>query len=94
MLAISVTLNVLWLFSIVLISALAGYLVRGNQNKKRSNQVLYLESEMLKSHEEILNLQKEIVQLEKAANLPYRTRVVPMKDPNSDQDQGGEAKSK
>jgi len=95
MLAITVSINVLWLFVIAFISAIAGFYVRGDQTKKRNKQVLSLENEMLKSHEEILKLQKEIVKLEKMNNPPYKSRVVPMKDNNPEQEQGNaEAASK
>jgi hypothetical protein len=80
MLAIIVSINVLWIFLIAVVSAMTGFFVRGDQSKKRDKQVLSLENEMLKSHEEILKLQKEIVKLEKMNNPPYKSRVVPMKD--------------
>lgn len=86
MLAITILLNVIWVFVIVIFAAFAGYIFRSNQINKRKKQIVLLENEMLKSHEEILKLQKELAILEKEGSPPYKTRVVPMNDSNSEKD--------
>jgi|GEM_PF-1550940 len=80
----NLSISILWLPLIFLISACGGFFFRSAQIKKAKKRVLNLESEMLNNHAEILKLQHEIARMEKTSDLTYKSRVVPMKDSQSD----------
>jgi hypothetical protein len=86
MLALVLSINVMWLFFIAGISAFTGYIFRSSQIRKKQKHILFLESEMLRSHEEILKLQQELTKLDKEGNQPHKIRVIPIKDPKSESD--------
>jgi hypothetical protein len=78
MLAIELTLPILFLAGILLVSFATGYLLRSKQLKSYKRKVLDLEKEMLNNHAEILELQKEraiMLQQMKESKIP----VIPMK---------------
>jgi hypothetical protein len=79
MLAIETSINLLWLPTIAVIAAFAGYIFRSKQIKRAKKRILSLENEMLSNHAEILKLQQELVELQKALS-PYKTRVVNFKE--------------
>ncbi|MEJ7737714.1 MAG: hypothetical protein WKF97_09830 [Chitinophagaceae bacterium] len=78
MLAIAISVNVMWLPLIIAFSAFAGFFLRSAQIKKSTKRILSLENEMLKNHAEILKLNKELVELGNA--IPNKTRIVSMKE--------------
>jgi hypothetical protein len=79
MLAISISINVIWVPLIVVLSALAGFIFRSERIIKLKKEVSSLEREMLNSHAEILTLQQEIVRAQnKQTN--SKSLVVSMKD--------------
>jgi hypothetical protein len=79
MLAISISINILWLPVLMMISAFVGFLFRSQQIIKLKKQVSSLEKEMLNSHAEILQLHEEIVRVQtKQTN--SQSLVVSMKD--------------
>jgi hypothetical protein len=79
MLAITITINIIWIPLIALISVVIGYAYRSNQISKLNNQISSLEREMLNSHAEILTLQQELVQIQnKSSN--SKSLVVSMKE--------------
>jgi len=86
MLAIVLSINVMWLFLITGISAFTGYIFRSNQIRKKQKHIFFLESEMLRSHEEILKLQQEMFKLDKEINPPHKIRVIPIKDSKTEND--------
>lgn len=86
MLAIVLSVNVMWLFLIAGISGFTGYFFRSNQIRKKQKHIFFLESEMLKSHEEILKLQKELAKPDKEVDPPHKIRVIPLKDPKAEND--------
>ena len=79
MLAISLTVNVLWIVLSVVISFVAGFILRGSQTEKLKKQIGYLEKEMLINHAEILHLHEALVS-DKSGNANQKTLVVAMKD--------------
>src|SRR5687768_15263762 len=84
MLAISFSINIMWVPLIVVISLLAGFSLRSHQIKKLKKQVSTLEKEMLNSHAEILQMQEEMVRLQQK-NTAGKSLVVSMKEvPPSD----------
>lgn len=86
MLAIVLSINIMWFFLIAGFSLFTGYIFRSNQIRKKQKHIFFLESEMLRSHEEILNLQQELAKLHKESNLPHKIRVIPIKDPKTEND--------
>ena len=85
MLAIEISVNVLWLPFIILFSALAGYTLRSQQIKRSRRRILSLEDEMLNNHAEILKLQEQLAELQKSLATNNKSKVVPMKDPAQDE---------
>jgi hypothetical protein len=79
MLAISITVNVLWIVLSVAFSFVAGFIFRSNQIHKLKKQVGSLEKEMLTNHAEILSLHEELVRVQ-SKNTNPKTLVVAMKD--------------
>ena len=79
MLAISLTVNVLWIVLSVVISFVAGFILRGSQTEKLKKQIGYLEKEMLTNHAEILRLHEELVNIQSKTTNP-KTLVVAMKE--------------
>ena len=79
MLAIQLSINVLWLPLLVILSAICGFAYRSSQITKFKKQISSLEKEMLNSHAEILKLQEEMVRLQKN-NSNSKSLVVAMKD--------------
>lgn len=86
MLAIVLSINIMWLFLITGISIVTGYIFRSNQIRKKQKHIFFLESEMLRSHEEILKLQQELAKQDKESNPPHKIRVIPIKDPKTEND--------
>lgn len=86
MLAIVLSINVMWLFLIAGVSGFTGYIFRSNQLRKKQKHIFFLESEMLRSHAEILKLQQELAKLDKESNPPHKIPVIPIKDPKSEND--------
>lgn len=80
----TMTISVLWLPLLTLVSVIFGFLFRSAQIKKANKRILSLENEMLSNHAEILKLQEDLVAIEKLTGLPYKSRVVTMKDPQQD----------
>ena len=80
----TMTISVLWLPVLTLVSVLLGFFFRSAQIKKAKKRILSLENEMLSNHAEILKLQEELVAMEKLSGLPYKSRVVTMKDSQQD----------
>jgi hypothetical protein len=64
MLAIELTVNVFVLPGIMVISFLAGYLIRKAQIKSLNRKIFELEKEMLSNHADILELQRSKALLE------------------------------
>lgn len=79
MLAISISINILWLPVLTIISAFIGFAFRSEQLFKLKKQVSSLEKEMLNSHAEILHLQEEMVNLQNKQN-NSKSLVVSMKE--------------
>lgn len=86
------SISILWLPFIVLIAAFVGFLFRSAQIAKSKKRIVYLENEMLRNHAEILKLQQDIVEYEKNNGAAYKSRVVPMKDSQSDENIEGKKK--
>ena len=84
MLAIVLSVNIMWLFLIAGISGFTGYIFRSNQIRKKQKHIFFLESEMLRSHEEILKLQQDFAKLHKETNPPHKIRVIPLKEPKAE----------
>jgi hypothetical protein len=76
-------ISVLWLPLMILLPAIAGYLLRSGQLAKSKKRILSLENEMLNNHAEILRLQKELVSFEKEVRA-NKTIVVNIKDVSSE----------
>lgn len=85
MLAIEMSVNVLWLPLIVLFSAFAGFMLRSQQIKNSKRRILSLEDEMLNNHAEILKLQEQLAELQKNLAVGNKSKVVSMKDPGQDE---------
>ncbi len=88
----NLSISILWLPVIILIAAFAGFSFRSAQIIKSKKRIIYLENEMLRNHAEILKLQQELVEMEKTNGLTHKSRVVPMKD--SQQEDNTEAGQK
>lgn len=86
MLAIVLSINIMWLFLITGISLFTGFIFRSNQIRKKQKHILFLESEMLRNHEEILKLQQELAKLHKESNPPHKIRVISIKDSKTEND--------
>ncbi len=78
------TISIMWLPFVVIISAIIGFCFRNIQIRKFRKRVIELENEMLRNHAEILNLQQELMASESKNALPYKSRVVPMIEPQQD----------
>ena len=85
MLAIELSVNVLWLPFIILFSALAGFTLRSRQIKRSKRRILTLEDEMLNNHAEILKLQEQLAELQNNLVTGNKSKVVSMKDPVQDE---------
>jgi hypothetical protein len=79
------SISILWLPLIVLLAVFAGFFFRSSQIAKSKKRIIYLENEMLRNHAEILKLQQEIVENEKKNGLAPKSRVVPMKESQADE---------
>jgi hypothetical protein len=79
-------INLIWLPLMILLPAIAGYLMRSSQLAKSKKRILSLENEMLNNHAEILRLQKELVSFEKEMRA-NKTRVVNIKEVSSEEAQ-------
>jgi hypothetical protein len=79
MLAITITVNVIWIALLGVFSVLTGFVFRSAQIYKLKKQVSSLEREMLNNHAEILHLQEEMVRAQSKGTNP-KTLVVAMKD--------------
>jgi cell division protein FtsB len=80
----NLSISILWLPAIIIIAAYMGFYFRSSQIAKSRKRIIYLENEMLRNHAEILKLQQEIAINERANDSLYKSRVVPMKDPQPD----------
>ena len=85
MLAIEVTLNILYIIIPCILFFAAGFLYRSSQLKKLKSKIIELEKEMLSNHAQILQLQKDKAQLEEKIK-DSRIPVIPLK---SKEDQKG-----
>ncbi|GAC1453995.1 MAG: hypothetical protein NVSMB7_16410 [Chitinophagaceae bacterium] len=74
---IEITINLVLLAFIILVAAVAGFLISRKQLRKQKAAVSKLEMEMLQSHSEILQLQKELSYKE---NLQSKTPIFSIHD--------------
>lgn len=77
MLAIVIPVNAFLFGGLILLSFLAGFMLRGSQLKSLKKKVLELENEMLSNHADILELQKEKVGLEQRLK-EFHIPVIPI----------------
>lgn len=77
MLAFGITINIAVLISVLILSFVAGFILRQAQLSALRKKVSELETEVLQSHAEILELQKavKLTRNEEAHNIP----VIPLK---------------
>ena len=85
MLAITISINIIWLPVIAFISLVIGYMYRSHQIGKLESQISSLEREMLNSHAEILSLQQEMARAEKKSS-NSKSLVVAMKEVSTEED--------
>lgn len=93
MLAIGISIHIIWLPLITMIAFLMGLIFRTYQLQKSKKRILFLENEMLSNHAEILKLQQQLVLLENKLT-DNKTPVVPMKESSSEQKPGSSKASK
>ena len=86
------TISILWLPVIFIVAAYIGFLFRSVQIAKSNKRIIYLENEMLRNHAEILKLQQELVEHERNNELAHKSRVVPMKESQSDENDAAQKK--
>lgn len=70
MLAMVMNVNIFVVGGIALVSAIVGFLARGNKHLSLKKKITDLENEVLVSHAEILQLQKEKIDLLKSISQP------------------------
>ncbi len=90
----NMSISILWLPLIYLVAGYIGFFFRSSQIAKSKKRIIYLENEMLRNHAEILKLQQEIAENEKNNKLAPKSRVVPMKDSQPDENSEAAQKKK
>ncbi|MEO8582201.1 MAG: hypothetical protein ABI415_00315 [Flavitalea sp.] len=85
MIAIEITINVLWLVGLICLAFAFGFMLRSGKLKKCRSKILGLERDLLNSDAILLDMEKEkviLIQQMKESKIP----VIPMKKTKDDSD--------